>query len=60
MTSGTGASARRHVRHIDIYCPNDLAHWSQRLGISDAQLRQTVKLVGTRAATVAAHHGISL
>ncbi|WP_298952199.1 DUF3606 domain-containing protein [uncultured Methylobacterium sp.] len=56
----TLAAGSRPVRHIDIYSPEDRAYWCERLGITDDALRQTVKLIGSRASTVAAHLGVAL
>ncbi|MEH3148142.1 MAG: DUF3606 domain-containing protein [Methylobacterium frigidaeris] len=54
------AAGSRPIEHIDIYSPEDRARWCERLGVSDEALRQTVKLIGSRATTVAAHLGVAL
>ncbi|WP_128561047.1 DUF3606 domain-containing protein [Methylobacterium crusticola] len=60
MTSINSVTARRPIQQIDLYCPQDRAYWSHRFGISDAELRQAIKMTGSRASTVAAHLGLSI
>ncbi|MEH3145917.1 MAG: DUF3606 domain-containing protein [Methylobacterium frigidaeris] len=59
MASGP-SSPSRSIQNIDIYCDKSRAQWSERFGITDAQLRQVVRQIGPRASTVAAHLGVSL
>ncbi|WP_298967610.1 DUF3606 domain-containing protein [uncultured Methylobacterium sp.] len=59
MASGP-SSPHRAIQTIDIYCDKSRAQWSERLGITDEQLRQAVRQIGPRASTVAAHLGVTL
>ncbi|KMO31092.1 hypothetical protein VQ02_26995 [Methylobacterium variabile] len=48
----------RFAQHIDIHCPDDRAYWAGQFGISGEELREAVKMVGSRVSTVAAHLGL--
>ena len=39
-------------RHIDIDCPAELAYWCKVLGISESELREIVRALGTSAEAV--------
>ncbi|GJE58193.1 DUF3606 domain-containing protein [Methylobacterium trifolii] len=43
--------------HIDIHDRSVREHWSHHFGISDERLRKAVRMVGTRASSVAAYLG---
>ncbi|WP_336492403.1 DUF3606 domain-containing protein [Methylobacterium nigriterrae] len=59
MSSATASVARRSEIHIDIYDAKVRSAWAARLGVSDAQLRKAVWLVGSRITTVAGHLGVA-
>ncbi|TGD99266.1 DUF3606 domain-containing protein [Methylobacterium nonmethylotrophicum] len=47
----------RFAQHIDIHCPDDRAYWAGQFGVTGEELRDAVKIVGSRVSTVAAHLG---
>ncbi len=60
MTHVAASKPARPIQQIDIYCPENRAYWSDRFGVSEIELRQAIKLIGSRASTVAAHLGQSI
>jgi Protein of unknown function (DUF3606) len=41
--------------HVSVTTPADVAHWCQKLGCSETQLRMAVKTVGVTVSKVRAH-----
>ncbi|UHC14130.1 DUF3606 domain-containing protein [Methylobacterium currus] len=57
MSASQDALKPRFAQHIDIHCPDDRAYWAGQFGVSGEELRDAVKMVGSRVSTVAAHLG---
>ncbi|MHB2206576.1 DUF3606 domain-containing protein [Methylobacterium sp. CM6257] len=55
MTFGSTAVQIRAATHIDIYDHVVRAAWSERFGVTDAQLRKAVRMVGSRITTLSSH-----
>ncbi len=45
----------RTVTHIDIHDRAVRAAWAERYGVTDAQLRKAVRMVGSRITTLSNH-----
>lgn len=57
MSASQDGLKPRFTQHIDIHCPDDRAYWAGQFGVSGDELRDAVKMVGSRVTTVAAHLG---
>ncbi len=57
MSASQDVLKPRFAQHIDIHCPDDRAYWAGQFGVSGEELRDAVKMVGSRVSTVAAHLG---
>lgn len=41
--------------HVNVATPADVAHWCQKFGCSETQLRMAIKIVGVTVSKVRAH-----
>lgn len=55
MSSSPSPFVSRTTTHIDIYDGAVRSAWTQRYGVTDAQLRKAVRMVGSRISTLSNH-----
>lgn len=55
MPFSSTADQSRAAIHIDIHDHVVRAAWSERFGVTDAQLRKAVRMVGSRITTLSSH-----